>query len=173
MRRAASPCDTSRRHRRGGDPTGRDPMTSTTAPHRWRARAAAIACGGLVALLAACSATATGPPASVAALDTVTVDWVARLTGSNALVALVADGDQVVAYVCDGDIALGERFRGTLEDGRGQLRSQERRTSHRCARGRFRHRDLYAGRRHRSGLHHRSGAGRRGPLHRRRYDYRW
>ncbi len=97
-----------------------EPDRARDASHRrrWWLAASAIASAVLIAFAgAACTSAADPGPAGPE------VDSVGRVDGSNALIALVADGDQVVAYVCDGDIALGERFRGTLVDGRGELRS--------------------------------------------------
>ncbi len=87
---------------------------------RWWPAVAALASAVVIAFAgAACTAASAADP--VPAVPQ--VDSVGRVDGSNALIALVADADEVVAYVCDGEIALGERFRGTLVDGRGELRS--------------------------------------------------
>jgi hypothetical protein len=52
-----------------------------------------------------------------------TLDSVGKVDGTTALVAVLASGDAVEAYVCDGDTDTGERFSGSLRDGRALLRS--------------------------------------------------
>jgi hypothetical protein len=82
------------------------------------------------AALTGCT-TAPAPPSTPAAavsapataVPTAGLESVGRLPGTDALVAVVSDGHEVVAYVCDGPAALGERFFGTLEGGRAALRS--------------------------------------------------
>ncbi|MDN5932501.1 MAG: hypothetical protein L0I24_15785 [Pseudonocardia sp.] len=61
------------------------------------------------------------PAAAVASVSG--VESVGRVAGTGALVAVVTDGDRVVAYVCDGPAGLGERFFGTLDGDRAVLRS--------------------------------------------------
>ena len=51
------------------------------------------------------------------------VDSVGHVDGSTALVAVLAHGDEVTAYVCDGDTTTGERFSGTLLGDRAVLHS--------------------------------------------------
>ncbi|GAA4902184.1 hypothetical protein EV188_10927 [Actinomycetospora succinea] len=52
-----------------------------------------------------------------------TLDSVGRVDGSAALIAVVAQDDQVVAYVCDGPAGLGERFAGPADGDHAELRS--------------------------------------------------
>ena len=78
--------------------------------HR-RARVLTVAAVSAALLTGACSADLdAGAAAEVAPI--VPVDAVGRLAGSQALVAIVAGTDDVVAYVCDGPPGLGERFAG-------------------------------------------------------------
>jgi hypothetical protein len=97
-----------------------EPGRARDASHRrrWWLAVSGLASAVVIAFAGTACTSAADPGPAVPEVDSV-----GRVDGSNALIALVADGDQVVAYVCDGDIALGERFRGTLVDGRGELRS--------------------------------------------------
>jgi hypothetical protein len=75
--------------------------------------------------LAGCSTTAAAeaPPAVVRVAD-VETGSVGRLSAPSGLVGVVANGSEVVAYVCDGELGIGERFAGTLDPtGRAELTS--------------------------------------------------
>jgi hypothetical protein len=82
-------------------------MRTTSARPGLPARAGLVALTalGLGLGLSACA----GPGAAPA------VDSVGHISGSTALVAVVADGDTVSAYVCDGPNGTGERFTGALD----------------------------------------------------------
>jgi hypothetical protein len=80
-------------------------------PARWAV--ATLAASTVVLGTVACSAA----PAAIA------LDNVGKIDGSTALVAVVAADDKLIAYVCDGDAALGERFAGTAAGGHADLRS--------------------------------------------------
>jgi hypothetical protein len=78
--------------------------------HR-RARVLTVAAVSAALLTGACSAD-LDPGAAAEVAPIFPVDAVGRLAGSQALVAIVAGTDDVVAYVCDGPLGLGERFAG-------------------------------------------------------------
>jgi hypothetical protein len=111
--------------------TTTSPSTGTTPRRRTVVlgvlAALAVLGGGLGALAASHPENAPPPGGSVAPVASVTaagkLDSVGRIDGSTALVAVLADGDQVSAYVCDGDAATGERFSGTLLGDRAVLHS--------------------------------------------------
>lgn len=84
---------------------------------------AAAALTGCTTAPASPSAPAAAVSTPAAVVPTAGLESVGRLSGTDALVAVVSDGDEVVAYVCDGPAALGERFFGTLDGGRAVLRS--------------------------------------------------
>jgi hypothetical protein len=84
---------------------------------------AAAALTGCTTAPAPPSTPAAAVSAPAAAVPTAGLESVGRLSGTDALVAVVSDGDEVVAYVCDGPAALGERFFGILDGGRAVLRS--------------------------------------------------
>ncbi|HXV93055.1 MAG TPA: hypothetical protein VD813_07140 [Pseudonocardia sp.] len=106
--------------------------TAATAPRRrlpgW-ARVALVAPVVLAAALSGCAGPPDpGPPAAAVAEPAAaaygrTVESVGRVSGTDALVGVVVQGDEVVAYVCDGPAALGERFFGTLDGDRAVLTS--------------------------------------------------
>ncbi len=103
--------------------------TSTTtrgivSRRRQAAQAVTVAGVALVALFAGACGTGGGPDQVATGIRAgASVDSVGRLAGSDALVAVVTAGDRVTAYVCDGTTSLGERFTGTVVDGRADLRS--------------------------------------------------
>jgi hypothetical protein len=80
-------------------------------PVRWAV--ATLAVSTVVLGTVACSAA----PAAIA------LDTVGKVGGSTALVAVVAADDKLIAYVCDGGAALGERFAGTAAGGHADLSS--------------------------------------------------
>ena len=106
--------------------TGTTPRRRTVVPGVLAALA--VLGGGMGALAASHPENAPPPGGSVASVASVTaagkLDSVGRIDGSTALVAVLADGDQVSAYVCDGDAATGERFSGTLLGDRAVLHSE-------------------------------------------------
>ncbi|MGD9532010.1 hypothetical protein [Pseudonocardia sp.] len=93
-------------------------MDTTTRPRSTRAAAVAALAVGAALLLGGC-----GTPDPVAAADAppTPVEAVGRVTGTAALVAVVATGEGVVAYVCDGPAAEAERFFGTRTGDRAVL----------------------------------------------------
>ena len=102
-------------------------MTTTSLPDRpatRRRRTTLLVVLAVFAVLAAVLGTvsATMKPAPPGAPPRL-VDSVGRVDGSTALVAVLAQGDQVSAYVCDGDTTTGERFSGTLLGDRAVLHS--------------------------------------------------
>jgi len=102
-------------------------MATTSLPDRpatRRRRTTLLVVLAVFAVLAAVMGTvsATMKPAPPGAPPRL-VDSVGRVDGSTALVAVLAQGDQVSAYVCDGDAATGERFSGTLLGDRAVLHS--------------------------------------------------
>ncbi|MDT0349131.1 hypothetical protein [Pseudonocardia charpentierae] len=108
--------------------TTTSPSTGTTPRRRTvvlgALAALAVLGGGLGALAASHPENAPPPGGSVASVTPAgSLDSVGRIDGSTALVAVLADGDQVTAYVCDGDTVTGERFSGTALGGRTVLHS--------------------------------------------------
>ena len=104
------------------------PSTGTTPRRRTvvlgALAALAVLGGGLGALAASHPENAPPPSGSVASVTSAgSLDSVGRIDGSTALVAVLADGDQVTAYVCDGDTVTGERFSGIALGGRTVLHS--------------------------------------------------
>jgi hypothetical protein len=107
------------------------PSTGTTPRRRTvvlgALAALAVLGGGLGALAASHPENAPPPGGSVASVASAAsagpLDSVGRIDGSTALVAVLADGGQVSAYVCDGDTITGERFSGTALLGRAVLHS--------------------------------------------------
>ena len=100
------------------------PATAPRAPGRGRWRTALLVlltALGVVAIGYGTLGTVLGRQAPGAGPRT--VESVGPVTGSTALVAVLARDDRVVAYVGDGDPALGEQFSGTLLGDRAVLRS--------------------------------------------------
>lgn len=95
---------------------------------RRRAVAAALAAFATVTVLGGCAEAGEesvgpgGAPTAAATVAPEAVEVVGRIPGTGALVAVVAAGDEVVAYVCNGD-TLGERFFGTRNGDRAVLRA--------------------------------------------------
>jgi hypothetical protein len=101
--------------------------TSGTPPQRRRPMLVIVLAtlGVLAGVLSALggalgSAPADGPPGGPPPRI---IDSVGRVDGSTALIALLARGNTISAYVCEGESATGERFSGTLLGDRAVLHS--------------------------------------------------
>jgi hypothetical protein len=103
-------------------------MATTTPPRTTPRRRRTVlllvaALAVLVGILSACGAPGGRPGDAPSGAPPRQVDSVGRIDGSTALVAVLARGDEVTAYVCDGDTTTGERFSGTLLGDRAVLHS--------------------------------------------------
>ena len=101
------------------------PEPTRTAPRGRRTVLLLVAAlAVLVGILgAACGAQGGRPGDTPSGAPPRLVDSVGHIDGSTALVAVLARGDEVTAYVCDGDTTTGERFSGALLGDRAVLHS--------------------------------------------------